>query len=256
MRVARVDENLFEFYAFASAAAGKPCVREDGFSYLRLQPSPWANTVYALDFPAGRGLPASLAEGVRRGRLPNQVRAGPSSRPADIEARLREAGFALDSEARGMILDMGRRRRFPAPEGLSIRRLEGEGDFLVCSRLVATELFKSGGESVPPFAELLGSLAPDRAFGFLGSLRGEPASTAFAFIDGEGGAGLYFVATAAPLRARGFAKAVIGAVLDELEQRACPSCILQATELGKPAYESLGFEDACALSRYRLPLES
>jgi GNAT superfamily N-acetyltransferase len=248
----RVDENLFEFYEFAALAAGRPCASVEGFTYISLSPSPWANTAYRLNFPANRDLPLALSEGIRSGAIPNQIRVGPTSCPTDIEARLAAAGLTLEGTTRGMILDVGRRMRYPAPLGFSLRLLRDEVDFSAFAGIVVAELFEKGPDSALPFALLLGSLKSDRAFGFLGSFQGEVVSTAFAFIDGEGGGGLYFVATGASNRGRGYAKATVGAVLDELEERGSRSCILQATELGKPVYESLGFIDSCRLARYRL----
>jgi GNAT superfamily N-acetyltransferase len=253
MEIRRVDENLFEFYAFAARAAHKPIAKHEGFSSVSLNPSPWASAVYDLNFPADRGLPLALSEGIRSGGIPNQIRVGPTSRPVDIEARLAESGFVFEYPARGMILDMDRRRRPPAPTDFDLRPLEGEEDFSRFAAIVVAELFVRGPESVAPFASLLRPLDRDRAFGFLGSFQGLPVSTAFAFIDGEGGGGLYFVATEKSMRGRGFASATVVAVLDELERRGAASCILQATDLGKSVYESLGFEDECALARYRLP---
>jgi GNAT superfamily N-acetyltransferase len=253
MLAARVDENLFELYEFAALAAGKPCASREGFSYISLRPSPWANTAYRLDLPPGPRPAGALVEGIGLGIIPNQIRLGPTSKPEGIEALLTEAGFALESSAKGMILELDRRKPSRLPSDFSLRLLEGEDDFSSFAAIVAAELFEKGPESSLPFSRLLGSLDRDRAFGFLGKHKGKAVSTAFAFIDGEGGGGLYFVATEASMRGRGFAKATVSAALDELERRGCPSCILHATELGKPVYESLGFQDACALARYRWP---
>jgi GNAT superfamily N-acetyltransferase len=96
-------------------------------------------------------------------------------------------------------------------------------------------------------------LDPSRAFGFLGSFRGEPVSTAFAFVDSACGGGVYFVATEKALRGRGFGAATVSAALDELERRNVDTCILNASDLGKHVYERLGFESVCNLGRYVLP---
>jgi GNAT superfamily N-acetyltransferase len=253
MDVLRIDENLFEFYAFAASASRKPIERREGFSSISLNPSPWANTVYDLKFPANRDLPLVLSEEIRSGKLPNQIRIGPTSCPADIESRLAEAGFAFEYPSRGMFLDMDRREAVRAKPGLSLRFVEDEEDFNSFAEIVASELFEKGPESAAPFASILRALDRDRAFGLLGSYHGRPVSTSFAFIDGEGEGGLYFVATEKAMRGRGFARATVGATLEELERRGASTCILQATDLGKPVYESLGFEDACPLARYRLP---
>jgi GNAT superfamily N-acetyltransferase len=253
MDPSHVDSNLFEFYDYAATAAALPCVEREGYSYIDLEPSPWAKAVYSLDFPADGALPAGLYEGISSGRIPNKIRVGPSSRPCDIESRLRDTGLLPCLTMRGMTLELQKRSRARNPDGLAIAPLEGEGAFADFAELVVAYLFKAKAETAPAFAKLLGSLGRDRAFGMLGRAEGEPASTAFAFLGSEGVGGLYFVATADGMRGRGYGAAIVGAVLDELERRGARACILQATELGKPVYERLGFEDACSLVNYALP---
>jgi ribosomal protein S18 acetylase RimI-like enzyme len=252
MLVERIDGNLFEFYACAAAAAGKACARRAGFSYVALRPSPWPNSVFGLDYPEGEDLPPALAQGIREGSIPNKVRTGPTSRPSDVERRLADALFVLDDVTWGMTLDLSGRRRVPPPPGLSLSPLEADADFLAAVGIVATELIPAKAEAWPAFAGLLAAMGRNRAFGFLGRVGDACASTAFAFIDGEGVGGVYFVATDAAMRRRGFAAATTSAILDELARRGVGSCVLHATELGRPVYEGLGFKVECRLARYHL----
>jgi GNAT superfamily N-acetyltransferase len=76
---------------------------------------------------------------------------------------------------------------------------------------------------------------------------------AFALIGGDGIGGLYFVATEAGMRGKGYGAATVSAALDELERRSVSYCILHATKLGKPVYERLGFVDECGLTIYSFP---
>ena len=253
MLVDRVDGNLFEFYAYAAAAAGKPCARRTGFSFVSLRPSPWANTVFDLDFPEGEGLPPVLAQGIHDGSIPNKVRTGPTSRPLDVERRLTDALFVLDDVTWGMTLELSSRRRVQPPPELSLKPLEDDADFLAFTGIVSTELIPAGIEAWPAFAGVLAAMGPDRAFGLLGRVGDKAACTAFAFIDGEGVGGIYFVATDATMRRRGFAGAITSAILDELERRGVECCVLHASEIGRPVYEGLGFKVECRLARYHLP---
>jgi GNAT superfamily N-acetyltransferase len=252
MLINRIDENLFEFYGFAAEAAGKRAVSAQGFSYVDLRPSPWTNTVYGLDFTAGQASPSALAEGIRAEIVPNNIRVGPTSRPANAEELLLGAGFARGRLGTGMTLDMRLRVRVRAPADLSLGPLEGQADFLGLARVVVAELFGKGPETAPAFASLLGLMNRKRAFGVLGTVLGEPASAAFAFIDGAGVGGVYFVATDARMRGRGYGAATVSAILDELEERKVGYAILHATDLGKPVYERLGFEGTCRLPQFWL----
>jgi ribosomal protein S18 acetylase RimI-like enzyme len=250
MNIARIDENLFEFYAYAASAVGKKPIRGNGFSYVSFQPSPWANTVYSLDFSEGTAVPDALVEGIRAQSIPNSIRVGPTSRPYDVETRLADSGFMPGKVATGMTLDMRNRRRCMPPSGLTVGPIKSDEDVSDFARIVVAELFCKGPETGPAFSDLLSSFAQDRAFGFLGKVSGKGVSAAFAFIDGEGEGGIYFVATDSKMRGRSYARATVSAVLDELELRGVGSCILHATELGNPVYKSLGFQEACRLVQY------
>jgi GNAT superfamily N-acetyltransferase len=252
--VPRIDGNLFEFYEHAASAAGKPCVRGNGYRHMSLKPSPWASLVFDLNLEAESDF-KELARAVAEGSLPNRVAVGPTSSPPDIGARLLAAGFENGRAQRGMVLDMARRLHPAAPAGLAVSPLAQAAQFEAFAAIVVEGLFGAGPETASAFAALLRALDGARAFGVVGSFEGEPVSAAYAFIDGEGGGGVYFVATKESRRGRGFGSATVSAILDELERRGARNCILQATESGKPVYEGLGFEDACGLGRYALPAE-
>jgi GNAT superfamily N-acetyltransferase len=100
---------------------------------------------------------------------------------------------------------------------------------------------------------VLKAIAGERSLACLGILDGLAVSAALAFIDREGVGGVYFVATETAVRGRGIGAALVGALLDGLEGRGVRSAILHATDLGRPVYLRLGFEDACILRRYFLP---
>jgi GNAT superfamily N-acetyltransferase len=250
-----IDSNTFDFYAYASEATGLPVVRGQGFSYVAFRPSPWANTVFDLNFPPAKGNPSSLREGIIGGSIPNKVRLGPSSRPLDVDERLAKAGFIPGIVNHGMMLELSTRSRVAPPRALSLSPLSEPEDFLAFSGIVAANLFAETRDAAPAFARVLASLGRDRAFGVLGRAEGGPVSAAFAFIDFSGVGGIYFVATEAGMRGRGYAAATVDAVLEELERRGRAFCILHATPLGRPVYERLGFKTVCPLCQYRLPAQ-
>ncbi len=248
-----VDANLFEFYEYASVAAGIPGNRRSCFSFIDLAPSPWPKAVYALDLDAKDGCLAELREGIASGAVPNKVRVGPSSLPFDAERLLAGAGFVPTKPSTGMALELKRRVRPRPTAGLSLSLLSSRDEYAASAKIVAENLFESGPGSGQAFASLLAALSSDRAFGFLGRAEGAAVSAAFAFIDGVGIGGVYFVATAREARGRGFGAETVSAALGELERRGVDRCILHATELGRPVYESLGFEHSCRLAIYSLP---
>jgi hypothetical protein len=253
MLLDRIDENLFEFYDFAASAAGRVISRHSAYSYVDLRPSPWTNAVYRLDFSADKNLPSALPDGIRAETIPNKVRMGPTSRPADVEARLLAAGFTVERIATGMTLDVRKRNRFKRPPNFTLAFLDSPKDYLDFAQIVVVELFGKDAEMAPAFASLLNSMKGEKVFGLLGKARGLPASAAYAFIDGAGVGGVYFVATDNRMRGLGYGRATVSVALDELARSSVRFAILHATDIGKPVYEHLGFIGACRLPLFSIP---
>jgi ribosomal protein S18 acetylase RimI-like enzyme len=65
------------------------------------------------------------------------------------------------------------------------------------------------------------------------------ASSALIVIDGV--AGVHYVGTLASHRRRGFGEAMTRHAVDEGAQAGCRSATLQASEMGQPIYERMGF---------------
>jgi GNAT superfamily N-acetyltransferase len=152
-----------------------------------------------------------------------------------------------------MILDMARRRSLCVPEGCELRFLGTEDDREPWAEVVAENLFEAPRETAGrAFAQVVVAVEGPRAFAAGLYVKGAPVSTCFAFIDGAGVGGVYFVATEKAHRRKGYGAATVSAVLEELAARKVDRCILHATALGEPVYEGLGFQGICDLGRYAL----
>jgi len=81
---------------------------------------------------------------------------------------------------------------------------------------------------------------PFEAFTAYDPATGQPASTA-ALILSDGVAGIYNVATPEPFRRRGFGEATTRAAVDAGRRHGCSLATLQASEMGDPIYERMGF---------------
>ncbi len=84
---------------------------------------------------------------------------------------------------------------------------------------------------------------PSEAFHVHVAMAGDaPACSVVAF-DYGGDCGIYLVATAPAARGRGLATAVMTRALTHARERGCATSSLQATALGRPIYERLGYRD-------------
>jgi hypothetical protein len=250
--VDHIDRNLFELYKFAANRTGRPCHEGQKYSYVHLAPSPWANAVFGLSLE-GAADARELARSIVSGMLPNRVTLGPTSRPAGLASLLMSVGFVPRPQARGMVLDVKKRRSLCVPDGCELRFLGADDDRGPWAAIVAENLFEAPRETAgPEFARVVSAIEGPRSFASGLYVAGSPVSTCFAYIDGSGVGGIYFVATEMAQRRKGYGAATVSAALEELAARGVEHCILQATAVGEPVYESLGFRGACDLGRFAL----
>ena len=80
-------------------------------------------------------------------------------------------------------------------------------------------------------------------------LEGRPASV-LATTDHEGDCGIWWVATLPEARGRGLSSRLLRVALDEARERGLRTSTLQATKLGRPVYERVGYRDIGALQMW------
>jgi GNAT superfamily N-acetyltransferase len=78
---------------------------------------------------------------------------------------------------------------------------------------------------------------------------GEPASVLGAY-DNDDDCEIYFVATLAEHRGKGLARRLLHRALLEARDRGRMVSSLQATKMGYPVYERLGYEPICTLQMW------
>lgn len=96
--------------------------------------------------------------------------------------------------------------------------------------------------------ERLLALAPDGCFGI--ELDGVLAATTTVICYGHDLAWIGMVLTRSEYRRRGLARALLEQALDQVAKRGVGCVKLDATDLGRPLYESLGFAAECHIERW------
>jgi len=188
-----------------------------------------ADTVVALvrDFYVRRGLAFSI--GTR------------DHADAPLEAALRDRGFMELVEVPGMALlaDPGTRCE---PPGLDIRRVrddQGRRDYLEVTA-EAYAIFQQPREMTEETFASLESLHAPHIQGFVGYLDGAAVAAAALYLT-HGVAGIGWVGTLSAHRGHRYAEAVTWAAVREGFRRGALLANLQASPLGRPVYERMGF---------------
>ena len=180
----------------------------------------------------------------------------PSSAPDDLADRLTSRGFVADEPWPGMTLRTDSMREPPQVPGLVIRRVTTDADLETYVRIFApilspsdafTKLFVDGSRRIG-----YDEAAPE--VHFVGLVEGEPVATV-SLLTAGGAAGIYNVATVEGVRRRGIGAAMTAAAVIAGRQRGLSTAALQASTMGRSTYEKLGFQHACDLVPYRLPVE-
>lgn len=249
-----VEANLEAFLlALGRAGGGEERVGPELCWTIGGSPIDYHNAVFGARLAAedaDAAIAQSLAVMRRRG-VPGSWHLGPSSRPADLGARLEAAGFAAGFAEIGMAANILALAPHEPSPGVSVEEVLDEAGLATWVETLA----RGFGED-PREAEWVGSCWRRLGYGpasdwrhFIGRLDGQAAATATLFLA-DGVAGLYFVFTAAEARRRGLGAAVTRAALEAATRLGVTTAVLGASEAGAALYRRLGFKDCCELPIY------
>ena len=145
----------------------------------------------------------------------------------EAAALLAERGHVLDADPEAMVLDLDGIERPPEPEAFDSAADPGEIGVL------NDEAYGTPGS----FTRALAGLAPRDG---LYSYTAGPGACLLT-MDHEDDCSIWFVATEPAARGRGLAGALMGHALVDARERGRTTSTLQATDLGRPVYERLGY---------------
>jgi len=153
---------------------------------------------------------------------------------ADARALVRDTGHVLDSAPQGMGCSLD---ELIAPEGLD------ELDYTENPSVEDLQRVLAEGYGLPPeVIKQATARVPtgDDTFVGLARIEGRPACTVQVTIAGDD-AGVFAVATVPDARGRGLARRLQYVLLQRARQRGAHTTTLQASEMGRPVYASLGY---------------
>ena len=231
------------FVSLAGLLPGGAVEYVEGFTITKTGiRSPDFNIVFALDRPEALGNVSKRIESLFiRSKVPWQLitTAGGSDY---VRPLIREMNLVLSEVVPGMALSPLPDSCPPPPKDLEIRKVE---DLQQVDMFLRTS--EAGfGVTVADLDVLENGLmsansdAPFRGALYLGCIGGKPVATSLRSTTREV-AGIYLVSTLPEFRGRGFGEAVVWkAVMDGHEEGCTMSC-LQASKMGRPVYERMGY---------------
>lgn len=173
-----------------------------------------------------------------------------NAQPNPDDARVLQAhGLHYDANMPGMAIELATLKETNLPADVQIVRVADEALTQTWVR-VCLEGFGLPAHWYDHFLVLTrerGLALPMRYY--LALWRGDPVAASSLFLS-AGVAGIYFVATLEHARGRGIGAAITHAALADARALGYRAGILQASNLGRPMYERLGFRTVCQLDHF------
>jgi GNAT superfamily N-acetyltransferase len=178
---------------------------------------------------------------------------GPSTRPPELGQQLQSKGFSIDDDEPGMAVDFAMmNENLPMQKGLTIRAVS---DDIGCREWAAT---LAAGFEIPmnkvdylleSWQKLMRLASEEVVLAFLARLHGKPVATSLLLLGG-GAAGIYAVSTIPAARRQGVGAQVTIQPLRYARQNGYKIGVLQASDMGHPVYQAIGFKDYCRITSY------
>jgi ribosomal protein S18 acetylase RimI-like enzyme len=243
--VARMDVNVMDYWgAYALASGGRHMRLNEALFMQTAIPHSLFNSVILSGYDPG-SVEAALdlaADAVGSGGVPVLWRLGPSADTSALRARLEEAGLQRSEGPPAMLADLSDLPPPPEFKGLIIATATGPEERREWGRLAiaAFEMDDGLGAAMGACeATIPASLFEDQPR-FTGYLDGEPVAVS-SLVMTDGLAGVYAVATLPQARNRGIGTAMTLHAMAEGQRRGAKLATLQATSMGRPIYEKIGF---------------
>jgi GNAT superfamily N-acetyltransferase len=241
---ARTLASLRSSYALtANGAAESRLVEFDGVIAAIVPATPDRSVLNGVVYERAEALEAALDE-VAAAYKSAGVRAWtvwvPESDARAIEA-LESAGHVLDASPRAMAMELASLGdpRGPEPEW------SGEWDLQAAGQVND----RAYGDPDGLWASAMGELPAGSAHLYLVRTNGDPASMVMVHDHAEDCV-FWYAATVPEARGRGFVSGLLHRALSDARERGCRTTTTEATAMGRPVYERIGFRDLGALHMY------
>lgn len=191
------------------------------------------------------------ADCARASGVPVLWRVGPLAESAELRARLEKAGLRLSERTPAMIADLSDLPEPPRVGGMTITTAAGPEERRDWGRLTiaAFEMEEKLGVAMGACeATIPADLFEDQPR-YTACIDGEPVAVS-SLVMTDGLAGIYAVATRPNARKRGLGTALTLHAMAEGRRRGAKMATLQATSMGRPVYERLGFRTVFDYQNY------
>ncbi len=230
--------NIEALFRLIGSFPGHEFVETEDFDFIKTKDSIWPNQLINLKAEVSNlnQVLSHIENESAQGRLPNILMSNPSDDDPVVVDLLKKRGYR-SSQWAAMTHDLTILDSENHFSEIEFNQVHSQDQLKEWIALVELELM--GGEKLNAeiFSNLLKHLD---CYFFLASSKSETVGTAFLFVAGKT-AGIYLVSTLKSHRRKGIGKEITRRCLEKAKSLGCTQVDIQATELGRGVYLSLGF---------------
>jgi len=232
------EENLQTLCFTLARLSHKEICEQKDYAWIFTTPSVWPNFVFNFNLKSPQVLYNSRF--IRRRMAADfQPKWLVMNDQQDDGQWLTQNGFQLHRQWAGMAANLSTLpQNIPPVEGLKIISVTDNRTFQQWMAVINTALFETQALEVRMMHKLLQS--PDTTM-FLAILNGIPVASSMLYLS-AGVAGIYMVATLTNHRGQGIGRLITLEPLLLAQQLGYNMAVLQATPMGYPVYQTVGFE--------------
>ena len=244
--VARMDASVMDYWgAYALAVGGRhERLREALFMQTVIPHCLFNSVILSRQDPETIEVALGLAmECTKDNGVPVLWRVGPLAESAELRARLENAGLQPGDPQPAMLADLSELPPRPRIEGLVIGTAVGPEERRTWGQLTIAAFEMDGklGDAMGACEATIPEGLFEDHLRFTAYLEGKPVAVS-SLVMTDDIAGVYAVATLPQARKRGIGTAMTLHAMTEGLQRGAKMATLQATPMGRPIYESIGFQ--------------
>lgn len=244
-------QNLKEWYGEIAKQAKGSWGEQDGLEWIQNPYDQWYGGVFGIQPEMELSLFRQKVETARRemeaGRFPSKLMISEMQQTLSLEQKrcLEEQGFREDMWQTGMVLPISKQ---------SYDQTLPEGDFIWLTE-IDVHLMGWAAAVAQAFAQkeedaIVRCFAESRTTDLYYYLHGDTVTATGLVYHQKSVAGIYLVGTVPEFRRRGFADAIVRRALRNETRKGVSTVVLQASEMGLPVYDRIGFQATGRISHW------
>lgn len=240
-----VADSLIDVCVLATRLSGGTIEKKSLFSWTKNCYSEWYSKVFYINDE--NTLPLIRKE-IEAGYAPPTLLIGGENLTKDMEDGLRKNNFIQYFEQTGMVFDLKKQPIDLSADAKKVVKVKTDNEILQWTEVIN----KSFGKNDDPMLYQL--LQKENYIHFYGYLEDNRLVASTMVVCCGDIAGVHLVGTLDDFRGRGVATSIMRKVLSDAKAFGCELSVLQASKLGKPVYQKLGYQAVSKLTHWRYQL--